>query len=64
MYAAVVPYRRTFLIVGGYSGSGYRNTIIEFDADHLSWTVRPERLTGDVHSPFATMVDDYMLDCD
>ena len=39
MYAAVVPYRRTFLIVGGYSRSGYRNTIIEFDADHLSWIV-------------------------
>ena len=45
-YAASVPFRESFLIVGGYrSGVGHLDTIYEFDVENESWILRDEKMS-------------------
>ena len=39
-----VPFRNSFLIVGGYKGKNYLDMIYEFDLDTDNWKLKPQRL--------------------
>ena len=67
-FATVLPYKRSFLIIGGWAGhyreDGYSNEILELDPNKFDWVVRPEILANRVAVPFATLVNDNLMECE
>ena len=61
--AAVVPFKRSFLIVGGGKVGTYSNKILEFDPDNLDWLERSETLPHGIAHSYATMISDEQAGC-
>ena len=60
---AVVPFRNTFLIVGGGRNAFYYDDILEYDVDDHVWITRPETLDLGRNGPTAFLVPDSAVDC-
>ena len=65
--AVAVPYKNTFLIVGGREASGnnnyYHNTILEFDAGTGDWITRSEQMSQERGIMAAFLVPDDAVNC-
>ena len=67
-YPASVPFRNTFLIVGGRCNTQcdpdiYHSEILEYNPDDETWTVRPETLDKERSHLAALLVEDSVLNC-
>ena len=59
-----VPYRDSFLLVGGRTGGeSYLKTIHEYDASKEDWVLRSESLGEEKEATTAIMVDFNVVDC-
>ena len=56
-YGTVVPLEESFLIVGGFHGLEYLDTIWRYEKDSDTWTRLEVILPGVVIAPIAMMVD-------
>ena len=61
--ASVVPYGRSFLVVGGNGQAGSQDAIFQFDPDRLEWIEREERLPAGRHGMHAVFVDEEDVSC-
>ena len=62
--AASVPYKNTFLVVGGKDGGhAVQDTIFEFDPETGDWITRIEQMTLKRSLFAAFMVPDYAVNC-
>ena len=62
IHAASVPYKNTFLVVGGNDG-GFLDTIYEFHPETEVWITRSETLMTARHAHTAFLVPDSAVNC-
>ena len=59
-----VPFGRTFLLVGGKTGTSvYQGTILEFEAETENWITRSEQLGTPRGFLGVTLVEESVIDC-
>lgn len=62
--AAALPYRDTFLLIGGFAeGSVELNTIYEYDKSNEAFLARPEKLSVPRDTPLSVLVGDSIVSC-
>ena len=58
-----VPYKRSFLLVGGRSNEAFTDEVLEFDSENMRWISRPERMPGATSHHFAAWISDEDANC-
>ena len=61
--SSAVPFKDTFLVVGGVSENGQSNYIYEYDTVNNGWITRPERLTVARYQYTAFLIPDEVARC-
>ena len=59
-----VPFRNSFLIVGGSKGYRYFDVIYEYNPENKDWMQRPQRLKKERISFTAFLIPDDVAGCD
>ena len=54
--AAVVPFKNTFLVIGGYNYNGYSNKVYKYNSPEGTWTEMPELQLSEGKSKITAMI--------
>ena len=61
--AESVQFGDSFLVLGGFNGTGYQDDIYEFDPEGMRWRQRQEKLSSTGFGLVAMIAPDYFTNC-